>query len=88
MPNSTNDQATTALMWRAMPTAPDSPGRKMPSDPRSNHSSAPTSRPVIAKLKATPVRVIAATRSQRPAPMFCAAIDDTLAPSASAGIWT
>ena len=36
-------------------------------------------------FQATPARVTCVTRSQRPAPMFCAAIALTATPSATAG---
>ncbi len=36
----------------------------------------------------TPVRATASTRSMRPAPTFWAAMEDTAAPSAMAGICT
>jgi hypothetical protein len=46
------------------------------------------SAPPLARLKITPVKATRLTRSQRPAPTFCAAMEDTAAPMASAGICT
>ena len=43
--------------------------------------------PVMRKLNSTPCRAVALTRSQRPAPTFCAAIADAAMPTANAGIW-
>ena len=47
-----------------------------------------TSRPVMAKLRPTPAHVACATRPHWPAPMFCAAIAVTAAPTANTGICT
>ena len=43
--------------------------------------------PVSTRLNTTPTCAMRSTRSQRRAPTFCAAIDDTAAPIARAGIW-
>ncbi|MNT50744.1 hypothetical protein D3C72_1876770 [compost metagenome] len=42
----------------------------------------------MATLNINPTRVMRDTRCHNPAPTFCATIDDTLAPTASAGICT
>ena len=42
----------------------------------------------MAALMAAPAHVACDTRSQRPAPMFCAAIAVTAAPTAKTGICT
>ena len=62
-------------------------GRKAPSTHGSARKMISTgTRPPI-KAKTSPLRAISSTRSMRPAPTFCAAIDETDAPSAMAGIW-
>ncbi|MCY1453072.1 hypothetical protein D9M71_700390 [compost metagenome] len=87
-PKNRKDHTEMWLRWRPISSAGLSPGRNSASVLRSSRMIGAINAPVSRKLNSTPVRAVACTRSQRPAPTFCAAIDEHAAPMAIAGICT
>ena len=87
-PNRMKLQLAMNWIWRAIGTAGLSGPTNSTIAGRSNRRSSATTSPVMPTLPTRPARVIRPTRSHLPAPIFCAAIAETAAPSASAGIWT
>ena len=82
-PHSTIELMCTAIGSDGLP-----PGRKALSTQGSAKKISTIGMAVKTTANSAPLRATSSTRSIRSAPMFCAAIDDTAAPSAMAGIWT
>ena len=87
-PKNRNDHTAMWLRWRAMSSAALASGRNQDRVVRSSRISGAIRAPVSRKLKPMPCLLVEATRSHRPAPTFCAAIEEQAAPIAIAGICT
>ena len=88
IPKAMKPQSTIELMCTAIASEGLVAGRKARSTQGSRTSISSTGMPVNTRAKSAPLSAICSTRSILPAPTFWAAIDDTEAPSAMAGICT